>query len=90
MSDDPIRALLAMVARQPIDMRPGFVSAPFGHVEAHGGDLVDVRAWAEAHGGVVDTPAPHGPRGLRAGQVFAAADVTDRRRFVLPASALAA
>ncbi|WP_157592234.1 hypothetical protein [Solirubrobacter soli] len=88
MSADPIRDLLATVGRQTMDMRPGWLSAPFGHVEAHGGDLEAVQAWVEERGGHVDNPRPPEWTGLRPGRAVAPADTTDHRRFVFPADAL--
>jgi hypothetical protein len=71
-------------------VRPGYVAAPFGYVEAHGGDLEEVRAWVETHDGrAVDNPSTQARTGLHRGIAFASATPPrDRRRFILPASAL--
>src|SRR4051812_12167386 len=97
MSPDPMRDLLADVARPTMDLPPGWMAAPFGHVQAHGAeatidlgdDRVLVRAWVESRGGLVDAPQEPKSRGLIAGRTLASATTTDRRRFVFPDAALA-
>ena len=90
MGEDAIRDLLATVGRQTMDMRPGWVAAPFSHVEAHGGELEAVQAWVEAHGGHVDNPPRPTPTGLRPGRFVEPATTGGGQRFVLPARALEA
>src|SRR3954451_17269521 len=89
MSDeDPIHDLLARIATHTMDLRPGYLAAPFGQVEANGGDVDAVREWVEARDGYIDDTEAPKRTGLRAGQTFERADPTDRRRFIIPASAL--
>jgi hypothetical protein len=90
MTDDAIRDLLATVTSQTMDLRPGYLAAWFGHVEAQGGDVKAVREWVEAHDGRVDNPPrPDRMPGLP-GLPVAPTARGDTRRFVFPASALEA
>jgi hypothetical protein len=76
MTDDPIRDLLAGVARHTMDLRPEYLAAPVGHVEAHiaepaspfQGDIEAVRAWVEARNGWLENPPVPKSGGLRPGR----------------------
>lgn len=83
---DPIRKLLAGVAPAP------FVWAPKGHVvimqdkvEEAGGDLDEVLAWVEEHGGQLDRTIP--VASTRRG-VSAVPKPKGRQYYVVPQDAL--
>ena len=68
MTDDPIRALLAPLARRAFDTPPGFVLVPWADVQAAGGDHDAVLAWVRAHGGGMHRPPDYESKALGLGR----------------------